>query len=839
MGNRIGVELSRNHFSGYEELNVVILDENNESKLHVQTLSEKCAKFMDVSIHTSLTGHTTMYTLKMANPDFKLCNDKFKEYYGIIKQICVFGDLALSDFKLDPETKVVKYREDRLSFRTIDLLTSLDRLIFTNGDSNANDEHSECNLKLNYPIILVLLDSSVTYYLVDDREKQVKFLGNSPIGPVSLLSLFKLFANRTGQSQRNFSLDYIIELAKSGTNTNCDMLVSDIYGDAYKEMGLPGDLLASTFGKLQFSASNQDNSVHRNTTFEDTKDANTSGKPLDDIKESPGSTETNLHGDRHNNIKAEDFAKSLTLLLTINTTHIAYLHSQINNSTRMVSEFTSHRIRGLYHKFFKRSLWTLPEIPRIQPAHCRNLNDPENLTRYVEELALDKCNDLRLIREASLLLNDNSNKLYPLQVVRCLNAFSVLGYSDEAVLSSVIARAQELTEEASPKRLYELLTLYCSLNLSHFTILNPLIEKLKEKMNNYSLELCDICRNVSSLNITDKVLIESLSTQIELKIDDIGRRYEKTMEGFSRLRTFSSDKLVNAYKDASIEGLSLRQKLYLLGISARLGDGRHSDIVDSIMKTFEDNKPYYSTVSLILILQRSIGVTSSRLLKLALDTMELDMNNEMCLSKQFSYWILMSAIIAQNGSERKTIIAVLRHILRTKDLLLSHTQMIHLLYSTALLSLDEEVGDVYEGLLSQVKASCRKLNIKQQGALYDSLHILSKYDQNKDPILEKILEDKIPSSLPIMYDETSKFKIGHIGGRSFLYQAVDNEIKSRVACINESDVLTVVDNTVQTVRSPTLRLDLQVSERLHESAEIIYKDVKVVIPNKKLAEVLT
>lgn len=38
-------------------------------------------------------------------------------------------------------------------------------------------------------------------------------------------------------------------MAERGDHRNVDMLVRDIYGGAYERLGLPGDLIASSFGK--------------------------------------------------------------------------------------------------------------------------------------------------------------------------------------------------------------------------------------------------------------------------------------------------------------------------------------------------------------------------------------------------------------------------------------------------------------------------------------------------------------------------------------------------------------------------------------------------------------
>lgn len=44
--------------------------------------------------------------------------------------------------------------------------------------------------------------------------------------------------------------DELLELAEKGDHRNADILVRDIYGGDYKVLGLPGDLIASSFGKV-------------------------------------------------------------------------------------------------------------------------------------------------------------------------------------------------------------------------------------------------------------------------------------------------------------------------------------------------------------------------------------------------------------------------------------------------------------------------------------------------------------------------------------------------------------------------------------------------------------
>ena len=48
--------------------------------------------------------------------------------------------------------------------------------------------------------------------------------------------------------------DELLELAEKGDHRNVDMQVKDIYGGAYSALGLPSDLIASSFGKVAKSS---------------------------------------------------------------------------------------------------------------------------------------------------------------------------------------------------------------------------------------------------------------------------------------------------------------------------------------------------------------------------------------------------------------------------------------------------------------------------------------------------------------------------------------------------------------------------------------------------------
>ena len=94
-----------------------------------------------------------------------------------------------------------------------------------------------------YPYLLVHLRSGATYTKVYSKDSYKRCAG-SAIGTslfMGILKLLKLYENEFEATKR----------ASDGNSDNVDMTVNDIYGRCYKEQGLPGDLIASSFGKLK------------------------------------------------------------------------------------------------------------------------------------------------------------------------------------------------------------------------------------------------------------------------------------------------------------------------------------------------------------------------------------------------------------------------------------------------------------------------------------------------------------------------------------------------------------------------------------------------------------
>lgn len=92
-----------------------------------------------------------------------------------------------------------------------------------------------------YPYLLVNCGSGVSVLLVTGPGEFSRVSGSS-LGGGTLLGVCRLL---TGIE----SFDTLMQVGQSGNPDNVDLLVQDIYGGDYTQMGLPGNLLASSMGK--------------------------------------------------------------------------------------------------------------------------------------------------------------------------------------------------------------------------------------------------------------------------------------------------------------------------------------------------------------------------------------------------------------------------------------------------------------------------------------------------------------------------------------------------------------------------------------------------------------
>lgn len=99
-----------------------------------------------------------------------------------------------------------------------------------------------------FPYMLVNIGSGVSILKVESDDVFER-VGGTATGGGTFWGLGSLLTKGKG-------FDELLQLAERGDHRNVDMLVKDIYGGDYTSQGLPGELIASSFGKAIFNCNN-------------------------------------------------------------------------------------------------------------------------------------------------------------------------------------------------------------------------------------------------------------------------------------------------------------------------------------------------------------------------------------------------------------------------------------------------------------------------------------------------------------------------------------------------------------------------------------------------------
>ncbi|KAK2183470.1 hypothetical protein NP493_312g09027 [Ridgeia piscesae] len=165
--------------------------------------------------------------------------------------------------------------------------------------ANVEYKFQTIEAEMIFPYLLVNIGSGVSIFKVQSESVYERIAGTS-IGGGTFWGLGSILTKARG-------FDELLALAERGDHRNIDMLVKDIYGGAYSLLGLPADLIASSFGKAVSSA--QDNYSAPSLNFHDA-----------------------------------DIAKSLLITISNDIGQIATLNAQLHSMKRIY--FGGYFIRG-------------------------------------------------------------------------------------------------------------------------------------------------------------------------------------------------------------------------------------------------------------------------------------------------------------------------------------------------------------------------------------------------------------------------------------------------------------------------------------------------------------
>ena len=138
-----------------------------------------------------------------------------------------------------------------------------------------------------FPYLVVNIGSGVSILKITGPGKHERVSGSS-VGGGTYWGLCRLLVEGAT------SYEALLDLAEAGDAESVDMLVKDIYGGGYLDSGLSGSMVASSFGKLV-------------------------------AKENP-----------RENVKPEDLAIALLMMITNNIGQVAYLNARVHNCSKIV-----------------------------------------------------------------------------------------------------------------------------------------------------------------------------------------------------------------------------------------------------------------------------------------------------------------------------------------------------------------------------------------------------------------------------------------------------------------------------------------------------------------------
>ncbi|XP_035898351.1 pantothenate kinase 3 isoform X1 [Anopheles stephensi] len=179
---------------------------------------------------------------------------KSKGMAQLVTTVCATGGGAFKfeeDFRLNVNMKLAKFDELDALIKGI-LFTETHNKCECYFWENANEISStkkKFDFSQPYPFILVNVGSGVSVLAVRGPDNYKRISGTS-LGGGTFLGLCCLL---TGCE----TFEEAIQLATKGDHKKVDKLVKDIYGGDYERFGLPGELVASSFGQMHLEERRQ------------------------------------------------------------------------------------------------------------------------------------------------------------------------------------------------------------------------------------------------------------------------------------------------------------------------------------------------------------------------------------------------------------------------------------------------------------------------------------------------------------------------------------------------------------------------------------------------------
>ncbi|XP_055529130.1 pantothenate kinase 3 isoform X1 [Wyeomyia smithii] len=186
-----------------------------------------------------------------AEMDKFLALAKRKGMAQLVTTVCATGGGAFKfedNFKYEVNMKLAKFDELDALIKGIlfaEMHNPCECYYWANASDISISSKKKFDFSQPYPFILVNVGSGVSVLAVRGPDNYKRISGTS-LGGGTFLGLCCLL---TGCN----TFEEAIQFATKGDHTRVDKLVKDIYGGDYERFGLPGDLVASSFGQMNLA----------------------------------------------------------------------------------------------------------------------------------------------------------------------------------------------------------------------------------------------------------------------------------------------------------------------------------------------------------------------------------------------------------------------------------------------------------------------------------------------------------------------------------------------------------------------------------------------------------
>ncbi|CRG95880.1 conserved Plasmodium protein, unknown function [Plasmodium gallinaceum] len=163
---------------------------------------------------------------------------------------------------------------------------------------------------------------------------------------------------------------------------------------------------------------------------------------------------------------------------------------------------------------------------------------PDEIINLLNIINKEKRCDTELIKNITSHIYDFSDDFFCPQLIKVLENYVKLKYSDETLLGILCSRIDDIVSLKSCLRAKIMINIYKQLNFHHPLVKNPLLNLINENICHYKSELVSIIKNISYLHI-DSFTSNNLINRIIVNYDYYDKDIFTIFESFSRLDEYN------------------------------------------------------------------------------------------------------------------------------------------------------------------------------------------------------------------------------------------------------------------------------------------------------------